>query len=506
MYKMKSTKGSIIITLIIIASIIGASVFGYDLYSKNTQQQEILDGISTTQAELDAELGAFRPSSYTGKLLTRLSEGGSESTFNTTPGTAKDSSTLTTAKIGDFAVFTINPGAANEEKISVSAVSVSGTTATWTIINRGLSFTENVAITANKKQHAIGETVIISNDDHYINQQYVNVDDAQTISGIKTFSASPLAPTPTTDSQVAIKSYVDGVALVSAPDANETTKGVIELSTAAEAAAGTSLGSTGARLVLPGSLATSTPNASTATGNIVASLGRYIKQTWLDLSEAFSFSGGLTSTATTTIAASGVASAPLTLNGISYQFPSADATASGYSLTSNASGVLSWASTTNKLFATTTPSVFTGATSHTILTTTIPANIITGTNGISGEFMASLRSVATTEKTITLAYGGTTCGTATVTPDSYINTTLYGKIEIIIQANNSSSAQTCSVRFLGQLNAMFVVTSSGNPSVSMFGNGSAVEDATSAQTLVITFAQNISDTFTIYNGFINWIR
>lgn len=189
-------------------------------------------------------LGAFRPSNYVGKLLTRLNEGGSETTFNTTPGTAKDGSTLTTAKIGDFVVFTINPGAANEEKISASAVSVSGTTATWTIINRGLSFTENTAVTANKKQHAIGETVIISNDDHYLNVQYAAKDLDETITGSWTFSQFPVTPATV---------Y-----------ATETVAGASELATGIEVASSTSLGGSGQRLTIPASLATSTYNSATA--------------------------------------------------------------------------------------------------------------------------------------------------------------------------------------------------------------------------------------------------
>jgi hypothetical protein len=236
-------KGFISIGVVVVAVALALGVVaGYTEYKKPAEET----------------FSAFRPSSYTGKLLTRLNEGGSETTFNTTPGTAKDGSSLTTAKIGDFIVITINPGADNEEKISASAVSVSGTTATWTIINRGLSFTENAQVTANIKQHAIGETVIISNDDHYLYSQYVNVDDAQTISGIKTFSASPIVPTPTTDMQAATKKYADDLAIAGSPDATESVKGIIEIATQAELYASTSVGSTGARLVLPLTYATTT--------------------------------------------------------------------------------------------------------------------------------------------------------------------------------------------------------------------------------------------------------
>jgi ribosomal protein L14 len=189
---------------------------GIDDYRGTAGQNEALLGFLTEDSGMI--VGGFRPSGYTGKLLTRLTQGGSETTFNTTPGTAPDGTSITTAKVGDFIVLTINPGASNEEKISASAVSVSGTTATWTIINRGLSFTENVAVTANKKQHAIGETVIISNDDHYLSSQYPAKDENAVITGTWTFDTFPITPTVSSST--------------------ETTAGYVELATKAELAAG----------------------------------------------------------------------------------------------------------------------------------------------------------------------------------------------------------------------------------------------------------------------------
>jgi hypothetical protein len=207
--------------------------------------------------ELQGEsVGAFRPSGYVGKLLTRLTEGGAESSFRTTPNTAPDGTGLSTTKIGDFIVITVNPGAANEEKISASAVATSTDgSATWTIINRGLSFTENAVVTANKKQHAIGETVIISNDDHFLSTQYPTRDGDETISGQWTFTNFPIT--------------------ASTSFASETVAGVSELATGAEAAATTASG-TQARLTLPASIATSTcptsgnyiPVTSSGTGRI----------------------------------------------------------------------------------------------------------------------------------------------------------------------------------------------------------------------------------------------
>lgn len=59
----------------------------------------------------------------------------------------------------------------------------------------------------------------------------------QTIAGVKTFSSSPIVPTPTTGTQAANKAYVDSVAVNL--DASTTVKGIVELATNEETATGT---------------------------------------------------------------------------------------------------------------------------------------------------------------------------------------------------------------------------------------------------------------------------
>lgn len=51
----------------------------------------------------------------------------------------------------------------------------------------------------------------------------------ETVGGTKTFTASPVVPTPTTGGQAANKTYVDSVASSGAPDATASTKGVVQL-------------------------------------------------------------------------------------------------------------------------------------------------------------------------------------------------------------------------------------------------------------------------------------
>jgi len=278
-------KGEIGLAIFLIASVLALGVAG--VTALKTKQIE----------EKQAQLGAFRPSNYVGKLLTRLNEGGAESTFRTTPNTAADGSSLTNAKLGDFIVFTINPGASNEEKISVSAVATStGGIATWTIISRGLSFTENAQVSANIKQHAIGETVIISNDDHYLNQQYVNIDDNQTITGIKTFASSSLprastTPTYTTGDELKFVTYgqLASTSFAGTVDGSETAKGIFEAATIAESSAGTALGSTGAMLIPQNKYFSATSSATTSVP-VTKSTGK-LDQGYINLTESWTIAG-----------------------------------------------------------------------------------------------------------------------------------------------------------------------------------------------------------------------
>lgn len=370
-------KGNIVLSLILL----GATIFGGIglVYQNKVQQEHIAILQNDTQITRDllneeVRLGAFRPSGYTGKLLTRLVEGGSESTFNTTPGTAPDGTSLTTAKIGDFIVLTINPGAANEEKISASAVSVSGTTATWTIINRGLSYTENAAVTANKEQHAIGETVIISNDDHFTSEQYVTLDSAQTFTGQKTFASTslPQVATNTTYAQLvangtntlATLDYVNETATSGASNGSETVKGLWEGATALESASSTILGSTGAGLALQAQYATDTRNSATAGSKVLMTRqDGYLQQAFLDLAtQAWSFAAS--------------SAYKLTLNGLAYVFPSTRS-ASSTVLAEDGSGNLSFVARPLLLYHNTQINTTTTAGATTTLATyVLPANTL----------------------------------------------------------------------------------------------------------------------------------
>jgi hypothetical protein len=98
----------------------------------------------------------------------------------------------------------------------------------------------------------------------------VHIAGTETITGKKTFVLNPISGTPVLGTELATKSYVDGVAVAGAPNANTTTKGIVQLSTATQTSAGTATGSTGAALVAPNSLFSS---LSTGATTVVVSNG-----------------------------------------------------------------------------------------------------------------------------------------------------------------------------------------------------------------------------------------
>jgi len=364
MKNMNNNKGSVLIAALltgaIFASVVGIGVSFYKDKKQEAEYLKLVQQIEKARRELQItpeKLGAFRPSNYVGKLTTRLIEGGSESTFNTNPGEAADGTTLTTAKLGDFIVLTINPGAANEEKISVSAVSTTGsTTATWTIINRGLSFTENVAVSGNKKQHAIGETVIISNDDHYLNQQFLDIDSSQNIIGLKTFNTilPTSSLTATTSLQFVNKSLLDATINQGAATSTETNGGIIELGTLSEQETSFD-GGIDKPTVLQTKNSTSSCQVVGAYNLVASSTTGKLDSNCLDQALDYTWTGN------TSI------SNPLTLNGVSYNFPSSDG-ASSTALMTDGSGGLTWNSSVSVasstvITATTIWSVPTGVTS-----------------------------------------------------------------------------------------------------------------------------------------------
>lgn len=101
--------------------------------------------------------------------------------------------------------------------------------------------------------------------------------------------------------------YVSDVAVTGCANGSTSVRGCFELSTSAEAASSTATGGTGAALVPPNSLVSETPTASKI---LFSNSSGKLAQGWLNLTEAFSwsgtqtFTGSATHNATTTLASS----------------------------------------------------------------------------------------------------------------------------------------------------------------------------------------------------------
>ena len=285
---------------------------------------------------------------------------------------------------------TIEPGNGNlEEQISFTGLTNnSNGTVTLTGIS-SVSFTYPYTETSGlSKTHAGSTTFVISNTSGFYNQLTSTQND-ETINGVYTFSSTsqPVydgAPTFTNPLALIDKFYVDNVVVSGAPNADTVTKGIVQLATALQAASSTTLGSTGASDVLRASYATDTPNTGTRTSNVLMSdLTGDLKQGWLNLSQLFTFTGGLTSTATTTLAGSNVLSNAIVLNGVPYSFPST-LLASSSVLSIDTAGNTTWETPTaiRYTYATTTGMGIGNSSYATSTTLTIPAGVLTASSTI----------------------------------------------------------------------------------------------------------------------------
>lgn len=275
---------------------------------------------------------------------------------------------------------TIEPQSTSKELISFTGITQNGDgTATLTGLTRGLGFSYPYTASSTLQQAHSGQSILILSNPPQLTNQYAAKANNEWITGTWGFAANA---TTTTNCAIASeycnKAYVDSVAVAGASNADDSTKGIVEMATGLEAASSTSLGSTLARLAIGSNIATDTPNTATRGSKVLMSLiGGYLNQGWLDLTSASSWTfSGLVS-----IAAS--VTKPLTLNTVAYVFPSSQGAASSL-LSNNGSGTLSWAplvvphyngttggATANNGYATTTSPVV------------IPAGVLTASSSIT---------------------------------------------------------------------------------------------------------------------------
>lgn len=180
---------------------------------------------------------------FTTNLATAIVVGGTTATLQS--ATDDDSIVLPTGRY----FFSLDGENSNKEHFSCT---LTGTSLT----NLKSISRQGIETAGAVRSHRIGTTVSLTDFAHLV---YMN----NLLNGTTTFNASiPLGydgtASVTTANQFATKAYVDGVAIAGAPNANTTTKGIVQEATQAQMLAKTAVGSTGAELyVNPSTLANS---------------------------------------------------------------------------------------------------------------------------------------------------------------------------------------------------------------------------------------------------------
>lgn len=219
--------------------------------------------------------------------------------FEIAGGTSK----LQTADFGDLGCGTIEPGhSSKQEFISFTGVTQnSDGTAQLTGVSRGLSpVSPYTASTTLQTSHSGGSKFVISNSPPCFYQGYANRTASTTITHRWIYDIYPEmsgTTNATTSRQFTTKGYVDGLSNQGAATSTETNGGIVELATRTEVSS-TTASSADKPLVVQAQHATSTPGANiTASGGsgetylVMSEDDGKINQSWLDLTEAWTFSG-----------------------------------------------------------------------------------------------------------------------------------------------------------------------------------------------------------------------
>lgn len=158
---------------------------------------------------------------------------------------------------GAIGFGTLEPGnGALEEQISFTGLTNNANGTTTLSGVSSVTFVYPYTQTSGlAKTHAGSTTFVISNTSGFYDKLTSKSDD-ETITGLWDFPSGVNNPTigagsyvaPTLDTQIATKKYVDDVAVSGAPNANTTTKGIVQEATQAQVDAKTQTGSTGAEL------------------------------------------------------------------------------------------------------------------------------------------------------------------------------------------------------------------------------------------------------------------
>ncbi len=355
---------------------------------------------------------------------------------------------LTMSNFGIIGYGTIEPGGSKEEQISFTGVVQNANgTATLTGVVRGIQFVYPYATVAgNIFAHAGGSRFVISNTAAFYSRFLSPLNDATTSSQYIFSSTTPPAYDVNPNfgnfasTTFASVSYVNNTATSGAANASETVKGLVELSTGAEAAAGTSLGGTGARLSIPGSLGTTTCVSVANTVPVTGANGK-ISSTCIDQTATYAWTGNQTYAASSTynlvppgsIEAYATSTAPvgwLLADGTSYStstFPNLFAVL-GYFYGGNGTSTFAVPNTKGRFLysagSSTTPTlgVTGGATTTTLVQANVPAyNLSLNTVGNTNTSAGVAAGDGSAVRTVSFSNGGSSTPFNTLPPYFVVN-------------------------------------------------------------------------------------
>lgn len=392
--------------------------------------------------------------------------------------------------------FTVDQGTNVQEFITATCVSTA-----CTVVQRGLSpLTGTTSVAALKFAHRRGADVKITDWPSLgiVNNQINGLESIpNAIYYNYNFSSAFWASAAS--NTIATLGIVNDTAASGCGLGNATAKGCVQLATALQAASSTVTGSTGANDVLWSKYATDTPQNCSTPGNggcvVMSLLNGKLAQAWYDLTQAFTFSGGLTSSATTTLAGSNVFSNAVKLNGVPYAFPASQGATSTFLRndgTGNLSSVL-----ISGLIATSTAgtNIVSSAASTTIFSATVSPNALIG-GAISITFHLTQFALLSSDKLfLCVLYGASpacfslnngTGGSLSVTAGSY-TVTMYG--------GSASNAETV-VQTL-QTQAAGVATTQAGASV--INSTAIATDSTASQTLTVVARLSANSASDIFN-------
>lgn len=246
------------------------------------------------------------------------------------------------ADLSDTFYITLEPGNPAKQEIvscTLDTQNANGT-ATFSGCSRGLSpIQPYTASTTLAFSHGGGTQVILSNPPQFY-AEFAQLQNTQTITGTWTFADSPLLTTDCTvaslNTEICAKAYIDSVAIAGASNGNETTKGIFEAATGVEMASSTATGSTGARLVLTSSYASSSPWKGATSTIVMTQLDGKISPLFIATSSVYTYnmaasttySGVLNEIGTTSILATSLTNTPsFSINGLTQKWPTTRPTA-----------------------------------------------------------------------------------------------------------------------------------------------------------------------------------